>query len=130
MRGSDRWGSGAFGASRGMRVHVGADFIGEPGQVLVAPIAGIVAKLGYPYASDLSFRYVEISNDQNLIVRVFYVEPTVNVGDYLKQGDAIGTLQKLGMRYPKITEHAHVEVRQNGKIELPPENRTVTQATI
>jgi len=40
IRGTDKHGSGWFGASRGNRIHTGADFICVPGQDISAPFDG------------------------------------------------------------------------------------------
>src|SRR5690606_19387199 len=60
----DHFGSGAYGASRdgGVRHHAGVDYVAEAGQAVKAPISGYVTRIGYAYADDLSFRYVEITN--------------------------------------------------------------------
>lgn len=109
-RGTDKWGSGEFGASRGDRTHNGIDYACEPGTQICAPCGGEVTKLGYPYGDDLSFRYVEITDIEGRRHRIFYVEPTVEVGSRVAEGWVIGKSQKLWARYPGITEHVHYEV--------------------
>ena len=49
-------------------------------------VSGIVTKLGYPYASYLEFRYVEITDLKNFRHRYFYVSPRVSVGDKINIG--------------------------------------------
>lgn len=118
VRGADGYGSGLFGASRdgGARAHAGVDFVADPGQVVVAPISGRVKKLGFAYASDLRYRYVEIENHaKSLLVRVLYVGPTVQVGDVVDQRQVIGTAQDLNPRYRGITNHVHLQVATAGQ---------------
>ena len=109
IRKCDKWGCGHFGASRGDRKHNGVDLVWTPGDRAFCLMCGIVTKLGYPYADDLSFRYVEITEDGNRW-RYFYVDPIVNVGDELDAYTEIGEYQGLGERYPGITEHVHCEI--------------------
>jgi hypothetical protein len=119
IRKTDAYGSGHFGASRGVRTHKGIDFACYPGSEIYAPATGIISKLGYPYGDDLSFRYVEIFTDDELRVRVFYIKPIVISGENAIKGiTLIGISQELGVRYPSnehhahaITEHVHVEVK-------------------
>ena len=114
-RGVDIFGSGDFGAPRGDRVHTGTDFR----CVVVAPVAGEVTKIGYPYSDDLSYRYVQITDSDGYDVRCFYVDPSVQVGDRVVVGTEIGTMQSLQGRYPGIIDHVHVEVRAPGGRFIP-----------
>lgn len=109
--------SGAFGADRRFRPHQGADFEAIPGQNVVAVTGGIVDKVGYPYADDLSFRYVRIITSDGYVVRQLYVAPAsgISAGASVSAGQVIGTSQGLGTRYPKITEHVHVDIHHSGK---------------
>jgi len=117
QRHQDSWGSGAFGASRGTRVHKGIDYCCYPGTVIQAGVAGTVSKLGYPYGDDLSFRYVEITTPDQLRHRYFYVEPLVKSGDAITEGMPIGTAQDIAGRYrdpakAPMTGHVHFEILQ------------------
>lgn len=109
FRECDKWGCGHFGASRGDRTHNGVDIITEPGDRVYCLNRGIVSKIGYPYADDLSYRYVEIM-DAGWAWRYFYVEPIVHVGDEVDAYTIIGEAQALGPRYPGISPHIHLEV--------------------
>lgn len=117
LRKRDAFGCGHFGASRGKNskgdkiTHKGIDHACIPDSKVLSPVRGEVTKLGYPYADDLSFRYVQITTKEGYNVRVFYVSPLVKVGNYITEDTIIGTSQKLGDRYPKITEHVHLEIK-------------------
>lgn len=105
----DKWGAGYYGASRGSRKHNGVDFVVEPGQHVRSCAEGTVTKLGYAYADDLSFRYVEVTDSDGYRCRHFYVEPSVLVGCRVFVGTDLGTSQDLGKRYSDITPHFHFE---------------------
>jgi len=110
MRQRDQYGAGYFGAPRGERAHNGIDYACAPGSSVLACESGKVTKLGYPYGDDLSYRYVEITDDQGCRARYFYVEPTAAEDEQVTAGDVIGLSQSLDRRYPGITEHVHFEV--------------------
>jgi peptidoglycan LD-endopeptidase LytH len=114
VRADDIFGSGAFGAIRdaGKRHHEGVDYVAAPGAIVHAPIAGEVSRLGYAYNGEGGYRVVEIVNSETKMkARVFYVSPSVEVGDVVVAGQEIGAAQDLNTRYPGITNHVHVELR-------------------
>jgi murein DD-endopeptidase MepM/ murein hydrolase activator NlpD len=114
VRGGDVFGSGDFGASRdgGKRKHEGVDYVIAPGAPVHSPISGEVARLGYAYRGEGGYRIVEIVNSETKVkARVLYVAPTVAVGDVVVAGQEIGAAQELNARYPGITNHVHVELR-------------------
>ena len=117
LRGIDAYGSGKFGAGRdhGKRKHEGADFLAAPGTKVHSPLAGKVTEIGYAYHDDVHLRFIEISNAvSGLGARVFYVEPSVKVGQIVVADDIIGVAEALGDRYPRgITNHVHVEIRDH-----------------
>jgi len=123
VRGDDVYGAGAFGASRGggARRHRGADYIAEPGEIVRAPIAGVVQRIGFAYRGDERYRYVELSDaSAQRAVRVLYVGPLVELGAVVRAGDPIGRAQDLSVRYPRgITNHVHVELKQGGVLGDP-----------
>lgn len=110
LRKCDQHGSGEFGASRGSRRHNGVDLACMAGTLVGSPVDGMVSKLGYPYGDDLSFRYVEVEA-QGYAFRVFYIDPLVSVGRQVQRGDILGACQSLMQRYPGITDHVHLEVK-------------------
>ena len=111
----DAYGSGAFGASRdgGSRDHEGVDFMAEAGQTIVAPVSGFVTKIGFAYAGAPELKFVEITNPAlKYEVRVFYVEPQVEVGEAVAIGHPIGRAHTLQDRYPAgMTDHVHLEIQ-------------------
>lgn len=109
VRGCDSQGCGHFGASRGSREHKGIDLLALQHQGIQATVSGKVTKLGYPYADDLSYRYVEITNDDYKF-RIFYIKPTVVEGQEVSSDDTIGIVQDLERRYEGISNHVHFEI--------------------
>ena len=121
-RTQDVFGSGSYGASRGTRKHNGIDYACYPDSAVFAPATGIITKIGYPYADDLSFRYVQITTEDGLDYRIFYISPIVGLNDFVTRDHTIiGISQKLGDRYPDITEHVHFEVKVDGVFVNPEE---------
>ncbi len=119
LRGIDAWGNGAFNASRisssgKVRKHKGIDYACSPGIEIMSPCLGEVTKLGWPYSSS-NFRYVEVTDlTGELRHRVFYIEPSVRVGDQVTILTVIGKVQNISNRYstknkPK-TNHLHYEI--------------------
>ena len=52
MRGCDGYGCGHNGASRGHRIHLGADYESVPGQPVVSPADAHVQRVSNPYRDD------------------------------------------------------------------------------
>ena len=117
-RGSDRWGSGSFGAPRGSRQHNGLDIAVVKGEDVLSPIDGVVIRKAYPYASDLSYTGVLIEGagvHAGIIVKMFYISPSPSIiGSHVKAGDKIGSAQDLTRKYSDITNHIHIEVIKDG----------------
>jgi hypothetical protein len=113
-RGHDAYGEGAFRASRdgGARRHEGVDYRADAGQDVVAPISGYVTKIGCAYSGDQTLKFVEVSNPAlRYAVRVFYVNPKVEVGEAVEMGRPIGTAHSLQKKYPGgMTNHVHLEI--------------------
>jgi len=137
VRGYDRWGSGAYGASRdrGMRVHLGLDFVTEANESIHAPASGVVRRIGRAYRDTDAYPLVEIETASGCMIRVLYVAPTVRVGDYVAAGQVIGSAITLTTRYEGICDHVHVEVRVRGVAVDPtnwfePSQRDVTETML
>ena len=126
-RGSDAWGCGDFGASRGSRTHKGIDYACAPGTIIMAPYNGRVTKIGYPYSDDLSYRYVEVTDTGGRKHRVFYVNPLVTIGSDVVAGrSVIGEAQDICARYPDkgngpMTNHVHYEVKVGQREYIDPD---------
>ena len=123
---SDAAGDGHFGAPRGSRTHRGVDYVCRPGGFVFAPISGKVTKLGYPYAGDLYWRYVEVTDDLKYRHRLFYVLPLVQLDELVIEGQVIGEAQNISVRYPSVdrpmTPHVHYEIiGADGKYRNPEE---------
>jgi murein DD-endopeptidase MepM/ murein hydrolase activator NlpD len=110
----DSAGHGYYGAPRGDRTHSGVDYLCRPGGVVYAPVSGTVSNLGYPYADDLQWRYVQITDEAGDDHRLFYCLPVVSDGDYVHRGDVIAEAQDISERYPGqgMSPHIHYEVKQ------------------
>jgi murein DD-endopeptidase MepM/ murein hydrolase activator NlpD len=117
IRGTDKFGSGAFGSRRdgGKRTHVGVDAITVTNEDFHSRVAGTVSFLGYPYGGDLTYRYVQITDANGWKWRYYYVKPTVELGLKINIGDKIGVCQCLQPRYPGMTQHVHFEIKVNNK---------------
>lgn len=120
LRECDDWGCGHYGAPRGTRKHKGIDIPCPPGERVHCLNGGIVTDIGHAYADDLSFRIVDITNG-GYRWRYFYVEPIVNVGDYVDAYTVIGHDQHVAERYRKrdptrrMENHTHLEVIKDGQ---------------
>ncbi len=112
IRGTDKFGCGAFGASRdgGQRTHQGVDIITVDGDPFHSLCDGTVNSFGYAYKGNFKFRIVNIRKDNGDMWRYFYVEPAVELGMKIKTGQQIGTTQTLKFKYPGITPHVHFEI--------------------
>jgi len=116
----DAWGSGAFGASRGHRKHRGLDIAAAPLEQVYAPFSGRIVREAFPYASDLSFRGVVLEGTgdwQGYTAKMFYVSGVI-CGE-VAAGALIGFVQNLGVKYPDITNHVHIEVKKNNRTINP-----------
>jgi murein DD-endopeptidase MepM/ murein hydrolase activator NlpD len=110
IRGSDKWGEGRYGASRGSRIHEGADYICEPGQPVRAPIEGEIVREAKPYPeSGYSGLLIQ---GKYMAIKMFYLEPFRDmIGKHVAQGDIIGVAQDISKRYDKeMTPHIHLQI--------------------
>lgn len=119
VRVQDAFGSGVFGASRGGRKHRGTDYIAKYGDVVVSPISGRVTKLGFPYEDDLSYRYVQVTDEDGNAHRFFYVDPLTHLGKDIQAGHSqLGFVQNIAKLYDtsdkKMLNHVHYEIMRNG----------------
>ena len=124
-RGVDDWGSGEYGASRGgTKTHRGIDLACYSGTIIKSLVNGLVTKLGYPYSDDTSYRYVQVTESDGFKVRIFYIGPLVEIGDYVHFGDNIGVAQDIAERYTSpdkyMVNHVHLEVKTPEGIYIDP----------
>lgn len=112
-RGTDGWGSGEFGASRGSRKHKGVDYSIAAGSGVYSPVQGKVTKLGLPY-KDEKFRYVEVTDKVGNRHRIFYIQPNVSVGQWVNQVTILGHAQDVAAKYSTddkhMKNHVHYEI--------------------
>lgn len=119
-RRTDAWGSGQYGAGRGGRTHHGLDIVARPAEPIRSPIDGMVVRETVPYANDPRFRGLVIRGTatwEGYEVRLFYVDGLFS--GQTQAGQVVGYAQDLSGRYPGITNHVHLEVRERGH-ELSP----------
>jgi len=110
LRGADPTGAGWFGAKRGRRRHKGLDLVASPGTEVMSPISGEVTKLGFAYRDNYDIRYVEVTGEMYR-VRLFYVQPSVTVGDRIFTGDRVGYAQDIASHWNSaMINHIHLEV--------------------
>ena len=119
MREKDAFGEGYFGASRGKRSHKGIDFSAPAGAAVYAICAGTLSYHGYPYADDLRFRYVQMTDSAGDCLRYFYVtRDDFEIGKSIAKGGYIGTVQDIAARYDagadKMNNHFHLEIKRKG----------------
>ncbi len=115
IRGSDDAGWGSFGASRkdkegGRRVHIGIDYVAAPGELILAPLDGIVT--GVNVGSKVGSNSIFIQHPDGREVRIVYARAErVRVGDVVSRGSPIG--RALDIRadpdYRDATNHVHVQ---------------------
>lgn len=98
-------GSRKFATSRGggARAHAGLDFVAPHGTKVYAITSGTVQRIAVFYQSTWA---VEVVNDDGSILRYCEIATDLKVGDYVEQGDIIGTI----MRADGGTEMLHMEV--------------------
>ena len=127
VRGTDAYGSGHYGASRGTRTHDGADYISVPGQHVTAPLSGKVTKISIPYSSGIDATVlsgVEIVASDGTTCWLWYMQPAENiVGSVVKAGnDIIGTAKTLQNRYKDgMIDHLHLRIHARDDTKVDPE---------
>ncbi|WP_428398279.1 peptidoglycan DD-metalloendopeptidase family protein [Marinobacter salarius] len=111
----DGHGCGHFDAPRGGKSHVGLDLKCSPKTAVNSPVSGTVTKINHMYSDDPSYLYVQVS-ENGYDFRVYYIEPTVQVGQAVCKTSIIGEAQDLRTRYQGITPHVHFEIKNaNGE---------------
>ena len=107
---NDLMGSGYFGTPRGKRTHVGVDLAVLPGTPIHAPEKCTVERLGVCYGNDPDFDLVLVSS-MAFKHKILYVNPCVESGMRLEEGDLIGHSQNVQDRHGiKMIPHIHWEI--------------------
>lgn len=124
IRECDAYGCGHYEASRGSRKHYGIDVVTQKGDAIYSPITGYLNRLAYPYASDLSYKGIEIIGTgihQGFKVKIFYCIPTIKIGASVVAGvTKVAESQAINEKYStKMTNHVHLEVYKDNKIIDP-----------
>lgn len=137
IRGSDAFGAGHHGASRGTRSHDGADFESTAGQQIIAPLSGRVTKISKPYKSGTDAAMlsgVEIITSDGTHCWVWYIMPRPGIVDTIVAAGKtkLGTASTLQNRYPRrptplinagsITDHVHVRIHTRHGLKINPAN--------
>jgi hypothetical protein len=83
----------------------------KPGQIVVAPISGKYVRPVRPYADDYELTGMMIKGN-HVMVKLLYVEPSIDVGNVVAEGQAIGIAQDVTKRYDpeKMKPHVHMTV--------------------
>lgn len=112
IRTQDKWGAGHFGASRGERKHMGVDLVVEEGSSFVAMNSGIVSKFGQVYKDSPQYKYISVISEGGIVWRYMYLNSCVQIGQRVEAGETIlGTYDSLEPRYPGITPHVHLDIK-------------------
>jgi len=98
-------GSRTFASSRGggKRAHAGLDFVAPHGTKVYAITSGTVQRVAVFYQNTWA---VEVKNDDGSILRYCEIKTELKAGDYINQGDVIGTI----LRAESGTVMLHMEV--------------------
>ncbi|XP_057673766.1 leukocyte cell derived chemotaxin 2, tandem duplicate 1 [Corythoichthys intestinalis] len=110
-RGSDRWGEGYYGASRGGRSHQGLDINCEDGSVVYAPFDVTLNGKVIVYTDPTKEAINNGINMQGegLCFKFFYVRPD-KVSGTVNKGQRLGVMMNMQSVYPGITSHVHVQM--------------------
>ncbi len=132
IRGLDDYGSGHYLAGRGDYNHTGGDYVARLGEPIKSPFNGTVTDVGRPYGDttytdskgkSVKYRSVEVEDEKTgHRTNLMYVSPKVKKDDVVKQGDLLGHVQDLSIKFPKnashpkgIVNHIHMELYKEGK---------------
>jgi murein DD-endopeptidase MepM/ murein hydrolase activator NlpD len=103
--------------SSGVDIYPGGDF----GEAAVSPVNGEVSLIrkvrapkGRTFKDHGHDTVVLLTSDNNpeRVIKVLHIEPTVSVGDRIKQGDALGTIIRSGYFGYSTRPHIHLEIRR------------------
>ena len=118
VRGCDEQGCGEYLADREGRTgkHLGADYISDPGQEVVAIADGTVARLPSGDYDD-----IVVGDGKGVSYKLLYlnVDKSLEIGSTVTAGQVLGTAQDITGRYPGITNHVHVKLRVDSNVVNP-----------
>lgn len=118
----DAGGNGHYGSGRIGHTHQGTDVVCRPGQSIYAPFSGKVTREAIPYPDDTRWRgMVTVSDALNYECKLFYCIPAAGIiGSSVERGQLIGYCQAISQKYTSgVTDHIHIEIRQNGVLRNP-----------
>jgi len=116
---SDNRGDGLFASSRsGRRIHKGLDLLARVGIPVYAAKSGRVVSATQNKGMG---KYIIIRHRDNIITIYGHLSNIfVRKGDYLRQGQIIGSVGKTGnARAAGMLPHLHFEIRKNGVPQDP-----------
>eukprot|EP00064_Thunnus_orientalis_P022622 superscaffoldBa00007790_g22830 len=110
IRGSDIFGEGRFGASRGSRKHGGVDIKCEDGSKVYAPLDMTITRqsIPYRYGTKTAINNGIAFTAEGMRFKLWYIRPTKFSGT-VRKGDLIGTMLSMQSVYSGITSHVHLE---------------------
>jgi len=126
IRGTDAYGGGFFGATRGHRIHDGTDYISTPGNNVYAPLSGRVRRISKPYSSGIdamALSGLEIEASDGTKCWAWYMQPSSNIiGRVVKAGTTIiGKATTLKNRYKNgMTDHIHIRIHTRQGVKINP----------
>lgn len=119
---NDDGGSGTFGAAReNNKEHTGLDISTYINQPIYAPISGRVEITKATTKSTLPG--VKIYGNgpyKGYTSFIFYIDPTIQGGQVIKEGTLIGTAMDLSKDYPEeVTDHIHFSIKKGNSYINP-----------
>ena len=96
----------------------------NPGQVVRSPVHGLVLRETRPYGDgglyDCGLLIEGTGEHQGLKVTLFYVKGDDGiVGSVVAPGDPVGVAMSLQTKYPGITDHVHIAIREGTDVVDP-----------
>jgi hypothetical protein len=107
----DSEGSGEYGASRGIRIHNGIDYLCDQGQGVRAPFGMFIKRIANP-KSNSPLSGIEWTAGRSS-GKMFYFKPyKQTIGQEVVEGEIIGIAQSVSKDYglPNMLDHIHFQV--------------------